>query len=44
MPIHRLTVTVLAGFVFWSDRGFYNVVGNNNGPQPMARPEIVTLA
>jgi len=33
----------LAGFVFWSDSGFYNVVGNNNGPQLMARPEIVTL-
>ena len=33
----------LAGFVFWSDDGFYNVVGNNNGPELMAHPKIVTL-
>ena len=33
----------LAGFVFWSDSGFYNVVGNLNGPELMARPEIIIL-
>lgn len=33
----------LAGFVFWSDDGHYNVVGNENGPELMARPEIITL-
>lgn len=33
----------LAGFVFWSDSGFYNVVGNDNGPELMAHPKIVTL-
>ena len=33
----------LAGFVFWSDAGFYNVVGNLNGPEFMADPKIVTL-
>jgi len=33
----------LAGFVFWSDDGFYNVVGNLNGPEFMANPKIVTL-
>ena len=33
----------LAGFVFWSDAGFYNVIGNNNGPELMAHPKIVTL-
>jgi hypothetical protein len=33
----------LAGFVFWSDSGFYNVVGNLNGPELMARPEIIVL-
>ena len=33
----------LAGFVFWSDDGHYNVVGNKNGPELMARPEIITL-
>jgi hypothetical protein len=33
----------LAGFVFWSDNGHYNVVGNKNGPELMARPEIMTL-
>ena len=33
----------LAGFVFWSDSGFYNVIGNDNGPELMAHPEIVTL-
>jgi hypothetical protein len=33
----------LAGFVFWSDSGFYNVVGNLNGPEFMAHPKIITL-
>lgn len=33
----------LAGFVFWSDDGHYNVVGNLNGPELMAHPKIVTL-
>jgi hypothetical protein len=34
----------LAGFVFWSDDRFYNVVGNLNGREFMAHPNIVTLA
>ncbi len=33
----------LAGFVFWSDAGFYNVVGNLNGREFMAHPKIITL-
>lgn len=33
----------LAGFVFWSDSGFYNVVGNRNGAELMASPKIITL-
>jgi mannan endo-1,4-beta-mannosidase len=33
----------MAGFVFWSDDGFYNVVGNLNGKEFMANPKIVTL-
>jgi mannan endo-1,4-beta-mannosidase len=33
----------LAGFVFWSDEGFYNVVGNLNGREFMADSKIVTL-
>jgi len=33
----------LAGFVFWSDDGHYNVIGNNNGPELMSHPKIVTL-
>jgi hypothetical protein len=33
----------LAGFVFWSDEGFYNVVGNLNGREFMAHPKILTL-
>lgn len=33
----------LAGFVFWSDEGFYNVVGNLNGREFMAHPSLVTL-
>ena len=34
----------LAGFVFWSDEGFYNVVGNRNGREFVTDPKIVTLA
>lgn len=33
----------MAGFVFWSDAGFYNVVGNNNGPELMASPKTIVL-
>jgi len=33
----------LAGFVFWSDNGYYNVIGNLNGPELMAHPKIITL-
>jgi len=33
----------LAGFVFWSDEGFYNVVGNRNGRELMTHPRIATL-
>ena len=33
----------LAGFVFWSDAPFYNVVGNLNGPEFMKDPAIITL-
>ena len=33
----------LAGFVFWSDRGHYNITGNLNGPEFMADPRIVTM-
>jgi hypothetical protein len=33
----------LAGFVFWSDEGYYNVVGNLNGAQLMSHPSIVTV-
>jgi len=33
----------LAGFVFWSDDGHYNVIGNDNGPELMASPKIITL-
>ena len=33
----------MAGFVFWSDDGFYNVVGNKNGAELMACPKIITL-
>jgi len=33
----------LAGFVFWSDEGFYNVVGNRNGRELMTHPKIITL-
>ena len=31
----------LAGFVFWSDAPFYNVVGNLNARDFMAHPKIV---
>ncbi len=33
----------LAGFVFWSDEGFYNVVGNLHGRELMAHSKIVAL-
>jgi hypothetical protein len=33
----------LAGFNFWSDEGFYNVVGNRNGKELMTDPRIITL-
>jgi mannan endo-1,4-beta-mannosidase len=33
----------LAGFVFWGDGGYYNVVGNLNGRELMAHPKITTL-
>lgn len=34
----------LAGFSFWSDEGFYNVVGNNNGKELMSSPKIITMS
>jgi len=37
------TFPELAGFVFWSDTGFYNVTGNLNGAELMNSPKIVTL-
>lgn len=37
------TFPELAGFVFWSDEGFYNVVGNRNGTELMTHPGIVTV-
>lgn len=33
----------LAGFVFWSDEGFYNVVGNDNSAELMSSNKIITL-
>jgi len=33
----------LAGFVFWSDAGFYNITGNLNGPEFMKDKRIITL-
>lgn len=33
----------LAGFSFWSDAGYYNVVGNRNGKELMTDPRIITL-
>jgi hypothetical protein len=33
----------LAGFVFWSDNGHYNVIGNKNGRELMACDKIITL-
>jgi beta-mannanase len=33
----------LAGFVFWSDAGFYNVTGNRNGRELMTHPGILTI-
>ncbi|MEQ8810307.1 MAG: glycosyl hydrolase, partial [Imperialibacter sp.] len=37
------TFPELAGFVFWSDAGFYNVTGNLHGAELMNSPKIVTL-
>jgi hypothetical protein len=33
----------LAGFVFWSDSGYYNILGNHNGPELMASPKTIVL-
>lgn len=33
----------LAGFVFWGDEGYFNVVGNLNGRELMAHPKMITL-
>jgi hypothetical protein len=33
----------LAGFVFWSDSGPRNAIGNEIGPEFRASPEIVIL-
>jgi hypothetical protein len=33
----------LAGFVFWSDDKYYNVIGNLNGREFTADPKIITL-
>ena len=33
----------LAGFVFWSDAGHYNVTGNANGAELMANPKVVSI-
>jgi len=33
----------LAGFNFWSDEGYFNVVGNQNGKALMTDPRIITL-
>jgi hypothetical protein len=33
----------LAGFVFWSDDGHYNVIGNDNGRELMESPKTITL-
>jgi hypothetical protein len=33
----------LAGFVFWSDDGHYNVLGKKNGAHLMTYPKIITL-
>jgi len=37
------TFPELCGFVFWSDEGFYNVVGNLNGAAFMEHPRIISL-
>ena len=36
------TFPELAGFVFWSDDGFYNAVGNPNGRELMRHPTILS--
>lgn len=33
----------LAGFVFWSDNGHYNIIGNKNGSELMICEKIITL-
>lgn len=33
----------LAGFVFWSDEPYFNIIGNLNGKAFMADPKIVTM-
>jgi hypothetical protein len=33
-----------AGFVFWADAPFYNVMGNRQARYLMASPQVVTLA
>jgi hypothetical protein len=33
----------LAGFVFWSDAAYYNVVGNKNGKAFIEDPRIIIL-
>ena len=38
----EVTFPELAGFVFWSDDGFYNLIGNHNGRELMTHPGVVT--
>jgi hypothetical protein len=38
----KRTFPELAGFVFWSDEGFYNVIGNRNGRELMTHRGVVT--
>lgn len=37
------TYPELAGFVFWSDDGHYNTLGNKNATKLMTSPKIITL-
>lgn len=37
------TFPELAGFVFWGDDGFYNVIGNRNGVELMTHAGVITL-
>lgn len=34
----------LAGFVFWGDDAYYNLIGNLNAREFMTHPKVVTLA